>query len=148
LSIGQDLRQWQAKWEPTQSQPNATPTPGILFFQAIFLAGVLEARRSSKPSDGVQILGEELHESSTLKFQGDNMPHRTKSLDPILHVRYNGRSVDLLLSDLDIGSFSDDQIIRRAVAEYLGIKFSVLQGYAVDRHPNGNLTIRPQAVFG
>jgi hypothetical protein len=69
-------------------------------------------------------------------------------LDPILHVRYSGRSVDLLLSDLDIGSLSDDHTIRRAVAEYLGIKFSVLQNYAVDRHPNGNLTIRPQAVFG
>jgi hypothetical protein len=63
-------------------------------------------------------------------------------------VRYNGRSVDLLLSDLDIGSFSDDQAIRRAVAEYLGIKFSALESYAVDRHPNGNLTLRPQAVFG
>ncbi len=76
------------------------------------------------------------------------MSHRTKSLDPILHVRYNGRSVDLLLSDLDIGSFSDDHTIRRKVAEHLGIKFSKLQSYAVDRHPNGNLTLRPQAVFG
>lgn len=76
------------------------------------------------------------------------MPNRTKSLDPVIHVRHSGRSVDLLLADLDIGSLSDDQSVRRAVAEYLGIKFSVLQSYAVDRHPNGNLTVRPQAVFG
>ena len=76
------------------------------------------------------------------------MPNRTKSADQIIHVRYSGRSVDLLLSDLDIGSFSDDHTVRRRVAEYLGIKYSVLQSYAVDRHPNGNLTVRPHAVFG
>ena len=76
------------------------------------------------------------------------MSQRTKYKDPVLHVRHNGRSVDLPLADLEVGSFSDDHSIRRRVAEYLGIKFSVLQGYAVDRHPNGNLTVRPQAVFG
>ena len=76
------------------------------------------------------------------------MPHHTKFADPVVHVRYQGRSVDVLLADLDVGSFSDDQSIRRAVAEYLGLRHSQLAGYAVDRHPNGNLTIRPQAVFG
>lgn len=40
----------------------------ILFF----LAGVLEARRSSKPSDEVQILGEELDESHFPGFQGEH----------------------------------------------------------------------------
>ena len=76
------------------------------------------------------------------------MPNRMKSMNQLIHVRYNGRSVDLLLSDLDLGAFSDDHTVRRAVAEYLGIKPSQLQHHAVDRHPNGNLTIRPHAVFG
>ena len=76
------------------------------------------------------------------------MTSRTKTSDRILHVRYGGRSVDLLLSDLDIGPYSDDATIRRAVAEYLEIPYSTLRTHKIDRHPNGNLTIRPQAVFG
>lgn len=76
------------------------------------------------------------------------MPSRMKTTDQILHVRYNGRSVDLLLSDLDLGSFSDDNTIRRAVAEYLEIPNSSLRNHKIDRHPNGNLTLRPHAIFG
>ncbi len=65
-----------------------------------------------------------------------------------LHVRYNGHSVDLFLSDLDLGPYSEDRAILRAVADYLGIHYSELQYHAVDRHATGNLTVRPQAVYG
>ena len=77
------------------------------------------------------------------------MSYKTKSSqEQIIHIRHDGVSLDVLLSDLDLGSFSDDKTIRRAVADYLGIQHSKLQNHRVDRHPNGNLTIRPQAVFG
>lgn len=76
------------------------------------------------------------------------MPTRMKTTNPILHVRVNGLSIDFLMSDLDLGPYSDDNTIRRAVAEYLKTPYSALRDHKIDRHPNGNLTLRPHAVFG
>lgn len=67
---------------------------------------------------------------------------------PTLHVRFNGQSVDVPLSDLDIGDQSTDRDVTVAAAEYLDLPIQSLTGYVVDRHATGNLTIRPQAVFG
>jgi hypothetical protein len=67
---------------------------------------------------------------------------------PQLHVRYEGRSWDLPLSDLDLGTNSSDEAIRKALAGYLAVKEASLRRYVIERHANGNLTIRPEAVFG
>jgi len=66
----------------------------------------------------------------------------------ILHVRFEGRSVDIPLADLDVGQFSADAQIKRAVARYLDVPVEKFRHYAIDRHETGNLTVRPQAVFG
>lgn len=65
-----------------------------------------------------------------------------------IHVRFDGRSVDLRVGDLDVGQFSSDQDIKQAVAAYLGVPVGKFRHYVVDRHQTGNLTIRPEAVFG
>ena len=67
---------------------------------------------------------------------------------PLLHVRFDGRSVDIPLGDLDVGRQSSDQQIKQATARYLDVPASELRAYIVDRHETENLTIRPQAVFG
>lgn len=67
---------------------------------------------------------------------------------PVLHIRYGGRSYDVPLQDLDIGPASSDDQIRRAVAAYLEEPQSKLRLFVVERHDNGNVTIRPEAVFG
>ncbi len=67
---------------------------------------------------------------------------------PLMHVRYNGRSIDVPLSDLDIGDQSSDDAVTQATADYLDLPFRSLTGYKVDRHKTGNITIRPQAIFG
>ena len=67
---------------------------------------------------------------------------------PMMHVRYNGRSVDIPLGDLDVGQGSTDQQIKRAAAGYLDIPTADLRNYVVDRHASDNMTIRPQAVYG
>jgi len=67
---------------------------------------------------------------------------------PRLHVRFEGRSWDLLLSDLDVGGLSPDSEIRQALARYFGVPVGKFNGYIVERHANGNLTVRPEAVFG
>jgi len=67
---------------------------------------------------------------------------------PVLHLRFEGRSFDLPVSDLDIGGFSSDREIKRAVAVYLNVPEHKFAHYVMDRHETGNLTIRPEAVFG
>ncbi len=66
----------------------------------------------------------------------------------LLHVRVEGRSLDIPLNDLDVGDLSSDREITTATARYLEIPSRVLRDHIIDRHNTGNLTIRPQAVFG
>jgi hypothetical protein len=66
----------------------------------------------------------------------------------VLHVRFEGRSLDVPLSVLDVGSLSTDSEIKRSLAGYLEVPEGKLRHYVVDRHETGNLTVRPEAVFG
>jgi hypothetical protein len=52
------------------------------------------------------------------------------------------------LTALDVGSLSNDRDVREAVARYLNVDYRKLNRYVVERHANGNMTIRPEAVFG
>lgn len=67
---------------------------------------------------------------------------------PVLHVRFDGRSLDVPLHELDVGTRSADGEIKRAVARHLDVPGEQLRDYVVDRHETGNLTVRPEAVFG
>ncbi len=67
---------------------------------------------------------------------------------PVLHIRFEGRSFDIPLSDLDVGAMSTDADVKRARAGYLDVAEAKFRDYVVDRHETGNLTVRPQAVFG
>lgn len=66
----------------------------------------------------------------------------------LLHVRFEGRSADIALGDLDVGPASSDREVKRAVAGYLEVPVEKFQHYVLDRHETGNLTLRPEAVFG
>ena len=66
----------------------------------------------------------------------------------LMHVRFAGRSFDIPLSALDLGVMSADGQIKRGLARYLNVPEFKLDGYVIDRHANGNLTVRPEAVFG
>ncbi len=66
----------------------------------------------------------------------------------MLHVRYDGRSVDIPLGDLDVGRLSSDREIKNRAARYLNVPNGEFHDYVVDRHETDNMTIRPQAVFG
>jgi hypothetical protein len=68
--------------------------------------------------------------------------------EALLHVRFDGRSLDIPLGSLDVGTESDDREIKRALARHLHVAEGALRDYAVDRHETGNLTVRPEAVFG
>ena len=66
----------------------------------------------------------------------------------LLHVRFEGRSLDIPVSDLDVGELTSDNDVKRALAGYLDVSVEKFRHYVVDRHETGNLTVRPEAVFG
>ena len=66
----------------------------------------------------------------------------------VVHIRYDGRSLDVPLSILDVGPRPADGEIKRALARHLEVPEGKLRDYVVDRHETGNLTVRPEAVFG
>ena len=63
---------------------------------------------------------------------------------PVLHIRYDGRSFDIPLSDLDVGSMSSDTDVKRALAGYLNVPEAKFRDYPVDRHDTGNVTVAPK----
>ena len=67
---------------------------------------------------------------------------------PVLHIRFAGRSFDIPLADLDVGSMSSDADVKQALAGYLNTPVEKFRDYVVDRHETGNMTVRPEAVFG
>jgi hypothetical protein len=67
---------------------------------------------------------------------------------PMLHIRFEGQSWEIALSVLDLGRLSNDRDVRRALARYLDVPVRKLERYVVERHANGNITVRPEAVFG
>jgi len=67
---------------------------------------------------------------------------------PAVHVRFGGRSFDVPMADLDLAPGSSDGELKRLLAAHLDVAADRLADHVVDRHPNGNLTVRPAAVFG
>ena len=65
-----------------------------------------------------------------------------------IHVRLDGRSSDLPLDRLGLPEQPTDDQVKVAVARHLEVPARGLVDAVVDRHPNGNLTVRPEAVFG
>lgn len=65
-----------------------------------------------------------------------------------LHVRHEGHSFDFQFEDLDIGDLSTDAQIRQAAAVALNTTPTKLANFSIDRAATGEITLRPQAVFG
>lgn len=70
-------------------------------------------------------------------------------ITPQIHIRFQGRSIDVDLNQLDVGVLSSDHDIRTAVANYLDAPVQKLQAFAIDKNTeNGHITLRPEAEFG
>jgi hypothetical protein len=75
------------------------------------------------------------------------MAEREKAV-AVVHIRFDGRSLDIPQADLDVGTASSDNEIKRALAGHLEVPEAKLRDYVIDRHDTGNMTVRPEAVFG
>ena len=67
---------------------------------------------------------------------------------PLIHVRFAGRSFDVPTTQLALALGASDAQIKQALAHHLDVGVARFNDYVVDRHANGNLTVRPEAVFG
>jgi hypothetical protein len=69
-----------------------------------------------------------------------------------IHVKFQGTSRDIELSELfpDASSIDTltDAAIKEATANHLDVSADEFESYVVERHANGNYTIHPQAEFG
>jgi hypothetical protein len=66
----------------------------------------------------------------------------------IAHIRFDGRSFDVPLTELGVADAAAEQEIRRAIARHLEVPEERLRNHVLDRHETGNVTLRPEAVFG
>lgn len=66
----------------------------------------------------------------------------------MVHIRYEGRSVDVREQQLGVSAGMTDREIRQQVARHFDVGERKLEHYVVDRTPNGDLVVRPEAVYG
>jgi hypothetical protein len=71
-----------------------------------------------------------------------------QQLNPMIHVRFAGQRHRIEASGLDVGSLSSDNEIKGALARRFGVPVAKFADYVVERHDHGNITVRPEAVFG
>jgi len=77
-------------------------------------------------------------------MMGERIPYDERQV----HIRFDGRSWDIPIRTLEIGDASSDAEVREALARYLDVSVRKLGSYVVERHTSGNMTVRPEAVFG
>ena len=66
----------------------------------------------------------------------------------MIHVRNEGRSLDLLAEDLRVTAVMSDREIRQAVARRVDVALDAFEDLVVDRRPSGDIVLRPEAVYG
>lgn len=66
----------------------------------------------------------------------------------MVHVRFEGRSYDLIEDQLGLIRGMSDTQVRQTVARFLDITPQRLQAYVIDRRPSGDVIVRPEAVYG
>ncbi len=66
----------------------------------------------------------------------------------MVHVRFEGRSCDLQETQVKIEIGMTDEQIKQRLAEHFDVAVDRLYLYVIDRTPNGDLIVRPEAVYG
>jgi hypothetical protein len=66
----------------------------------------------------------------------------------MVHIRYDGRSFDVSEEQLRVHAGMNDREIKQQVARHFDVGAKQLDFYVVDRTPNGDLIVRPEAVYG
>ena len=66
----------------------------------------------------------------------------------MVHIRFEGRSYDLRPEQIQLGNNMTDRDIKQQLARYFDVAPNRFNQYVVDRTENGDLIVRPEAVYG
>ncbi|AUT01774.1 hypothetical protein CLI64_16055 [Nostoc sp. CENA543] len=66
----------------------------------------------------------------------------------MVHIRFEGRSIDVTETQVGIAPGMNDVAVKERVAQHLDVNCDRLSSYVIDRRPSGDLIIRPEAVYG
>ena len=66
----------------------------------------------------------------------------------MVHVRFEGRSLDVTERELGVTTGMSDVEVKERLARHLDVRQERLREYVVDRGPSGDLIVRPEAVYG
>ncbi len=66
----------------------------------------------------------------------------------MVHIRFEGRSVDVTETQLGIAPGMNDVAVKERIARHLDVNSDRLSAYIIDHRPSGDLIIRPEAVYG
>jgi hypothetical protein len=66
----------------------------------------------------------------------------------MVHIRFEGRSLDVTEAQLEIAALMNDLAVKERVSRHLDVNVNRLSAYVVDRRPSGDLIVRPEAVYG
>ncbi len=66
----------------------------------------------------------------------------------MVHVRFEGRSWNIAFAVLGLSEPAASQDVRTALANHFEVPLQKFAVYVVEQHSNGNITVRPEAVFG
>jgi hypothetical protein len=80
--------------------------------------------------------------------EGGSSMAETQERETMIHVRFEGRSWDVPAGALALSRESTDAEVKAALAGHLDVALDRLAPYVVERHETGNLTLRPEAIFG
>lgn len=66
----------------------------------------------------------------------------------MIHVRFEGHSYDLSPQQINLRVNANDKEIKQQLSRYFDVKLDRLENYVIDRTSNGDLIVRPEAVYG
>lgn len=73
----------------------------------------------------------------------------TNIVDNTIHIRYDGTSHDYPINELGIDTTTPDNMVKQAMVNWLDLdNEDALDKYVIEHHDNGDITVRPEAVFG
>lgn len=66
----------------------------------------------------------------------------------MVHIRFEGRSYDYKEHQLGLTNGMSDEVIKQRLAQHFDVGMERIMAYVVDRTAEGDLIVRPEAVYG
>jgi hypothetical protein len=77
-----------------------------------------------------------------------NHIEQQKGVNMIVHLRYNGSSREVNITELGVTNDSDDATILSSLAEHFDISLQQLQSDSIVDRGESGIVVRPKAVYG